>query len=317
MTNKELYSLFCEQEALPLFLQPWWLDAVCAGSQWDALICMDKEGKVVAAMPYMLRSHLRRKYITMPQTTPFSGVWIRHDQQANADTQRQVAQDIAAQLAALGIAYYAQRYTMESPLPVLLKQQEFKMQEKNTYRLYDTSDLDKVLDSFSKNKKRLLQKSLTLHTDSSMEAEDFYRFYQDCLLQKGKKTAFTREFFLVLQRKAARQNQCAILRVRNAAEETLAAAFLLWDEHTLYYHISAVSPAATDEVAASLLVWEAVKVANQKGLQFDFCVNTQRRSASDCKQYGAKPYTLWRVQKYYKPLFKLFIFFQWLRGAEN
>ena len=55
MTNKERYSEWAQaQEFIPLFMMPWWLDAVCAGKEWDVLLAEDNEGHIVGAMPYML-----------------------------------------------------------------------------------------------------------------------------------------------------------------------------------------------------------------------------------------------------------------------
>ena len=48
MTNKERYSAWvAEQEYLPISLMPWWLDAVCAGKEWDVLLAEDEEGHVL------------------------------------------------------------------------------------------------------------------------------------------------------------------------------------------------------------------------------------------------------------------------------
>jgi hypothetical protein len=38
MTNKERYTQWVgEQEYIPIYMTPWWLDAVCAGKEWDVL----------------------------------------------------------------------------------------------------------------------------------------------------------------------------------------------------------------------------------------------------------------------------------------
>ena len=43
MTNKELYREFCKKNHhLPIFMQDWWLDAVCAGKEWDVMLCVKR-----------------------------------------------------------------------------------------------------------------------------------------------------------------------------------------------------------------------------------------------------------------------------------
>jgi len=39
-TNKERFRLLCDQnKSIPLFMQSWWMDAVCNHKNWDVLIC--------------------------------------------------------------------------------------------------------------------------------------------------------------------------------------------------------------------------------------------------------------------------------------
>ena len=47
MTKKELYAEWVRgQEKLPVFFEPWWLDAVCAGREWDVIIVESRKSKV-------------------------------------------------------------------------------------------------------------------------------------------------------------------------------------------------------------------------------------------------------------------------------
>ena len=59
MTNKERYIAWAaKQEYMPIFMQPWWMDAVCAGKEWDVLLAEDEQGEIIGAMPYLLRKLL-------------------------------------------------------------------------------------------------------------------------------------------------------------------------------------------------------------------------------------------------------------------
>ena len=89
MTTKERYAQFCQETPdLPIFMQDWWMDAVCAGKQWEVLFCRktqdgcqvsdngDTDGEIIAVMPYLLRKRAWMKYIVMPQQTQIGGIWI-------------------------------------------------------------------------------------------------------------------------------------------------------------------------------------------------------------------------------------------------
>ena len=176
---------------------------------------------------------------------------------------------------------------------------DFKIKERITYRIEDLSNLDNVIEAFSKNKKRQLQKALSLHAEMNMGVEDFYRFHTQCLQEQGKQISYSREFLLVLERKAARLKQSQILSICNADNEVLAAAFLAWDAHSMYYLIPCYKPQYKDSGAGALLVLEAIKLARQKGVAFDFEGSMIRGVANHYKQFGSTRTLYYSVEKYY------------------
>ncbi len=314
MTNKERYTEWvAKQEYVPLFMQPWWMDAVCAGKQWDVLLAEDETGEIIGAMPYLLRKRAWFKYIVMPQQTQIGGIWVTSEATADKWKTAEVCRIIKEQMDQMGLAYYYQQYLPGSLCVDAMRGLGFKTKERVTYRVEDLSDLDALLASFSKNKKRQLQKALSLHIERGMEIEDFYRFHSHCLASRKRKISYSREFLLVLERKAKRLGQCEILSVCNADGQVYAAAFLVWDKHYMYYLIPAYDPAFGDSGAGALLALEAIKLAREKQVRFDFEGSMERGTAKHYKQFGSTPTTYYSVEKYYKPIFRLAIWAQKLR----
>lgn len=292
----------------------WWLDAVCAGKQWDVLLSFNEKGEIQAALPYLLRKRAWMKYVIMPQQTQIGGMWV--SDAVLADSENRVAdicQYFAQQLAEMGLSYYYQHYPIGSPAAEQMRAQGFKVKERITYRIEDLSNLDKVINAFSKNKKRQLQKALSLHADMKMNVEDFYRFHMRCLQEQGKQISYSREFLLVLERKTARLQQSQLLSICNADNEVLAAAFLIWDKHSMYYLIPCYDQKYKDSGAGALLVLEAIKLARQKGVAFDFEGSMIRGVANHYKQFGSTPTTYYSIEKYYHWWFRLAVFWNWLR----
>ena len=310
MTNKELYHEFCLRTSdLPIFMQDWWLDAVCAGKQWDVLLSMNENGEIQAAMPYLLRKRAWMKYIVMPQQTQIGGIWVAGNENRVSDA----CQDLVRQLAELGLSYYYQHYPIGSPAVEAMRALGFKVKERITYRIEDLTNLDKVIDAFSKNKKRQLQKALSLHAETNMSVEDFYRFHVQCLQKQGKQISYSREFLLVLERKTTRLQQSQILTICNADNEVLAAAFLVWDKKNMYYLIPCYDPQYKDSGASALLVLEAIKLARQKGVTFDFEGSMIRGIANHYKQFGSTRTLYYSVEKYYKWYFWFANAINWIR----
>lgn len=314
MTNKDLYREFCcKNKSIPLYMMDWWMDAVCAGKQWDVLLSKDEKGNIQAAMPYLLRKRAWMKYIIMPQQTQIGGIWLREDIREDETKEWAICQDFVEQLASLKLHYYYQHYAINSPTPRILQSFGFKVKERYTYRIEDLSDLDKVVSRFSKNKKRQLQKALSLHVSYEMTVEDFYRFHTQCLHQQGKQISYSREFLLVLERKTTRLGQSQIISICNADNEALAAAYLVWDKHSLYYLIPCYSPTHKDSGASALLVLEAIKLARQKGVAFDFEGSMIKGVANHYKQFGSKRTTYYSVEKYYHWWFRFATAYNWLK----
>lgn len=314
MTNKERYSEFCRTtDDLPVFMQDWWMNAVCAGKEWDVLLSYDDDGAICAVLPYLLRTRMRVRYILMPQMTQIGGMWLRADVQSDVQRTMLICRDFEEQLGKLELSYYYQHYPLHSSVPQLMQQLGFEIKKRTTYRIEDLSNLDKVIASFSKNKKRQLQKALSLHADRQLDVESFYRFHVDCLKEKGKQISYTREFLLVLERKLNRLNQCQIIAIRNADDELLAAAFLVWDKHSMYYLIPCYAERYKDSGASALLVLESIKFAREKGVAFDFEGSMVRGIANHYRQFGATPTTYYSVEKYYHWWFRFATLWNWLR----
>ena len=326
MTRKELYRNFCKlTPQLPIFMQDWWMDAVCAGKSWDVLLCVrtdagyrlsegaDKEEDVVAVLPYLFRERMWMRYVLMPQMTQIGGLWLCEVVRNDTTAARQICTLFMETIQTLRLSYYYQHYPLGSVAPQFMQDLGFKIKKRVTYRMEDLADLDNVINRFSKNKKRQLQKALSLHVDYDLNIEDFYRFHMDCLHQQGKAISYSREFLLVLERKTKRLSQSQVLAIRNADEQLLAAAFLVWDKHSMYYLIPCYSPLHKDSGAGALLVLEAIKLAHKLGVAFDFEGSMIRGVAQHYKQFGSTPTTYYSVEKYYHWWFWFANAYNWFR----
>ncbi len=379
MSNKEIYTEWTKtQERLPIFLQPWWMDAVCAGKEWDVVLVerqktdslkeessqtaeesseqaevsmtsapapdehpmstrsapdehpmTDKEEKeekdmeekememeIVAAMPYLFRKKWWMKWIIMPQETQIGGIWLNENHEFTSEELTSVCKEIADKLAEMKLHYYYQQFPVGSPCPDIFRSLGFKIKERVTYRIDNLIDLDKVIDRFSKNKKRQLQKALSLHAENKITAEEFYALHHLWLSMQKKKISYSREFLLVLEQKLRKHNQSQILTICNPDHEPYAAALLVWDSQRMYYLIPCFNPDYKESGAGALLVLEAIKLAREKGVSFDFEGSMIRGVAQHYKQFGSLLNTYYSVEKYYKWWFCFALFWNWLRSRK-
>ena len=314
MTNKERYSEWvAKQEYVPISMMPWWMDAVCAGKVWDVLFAEDEKKKIVGAMPYLIRKRFRMKYILMPPLSQAGGIWVAPEVTGDRWKTAEVCRQFKEQLDQLGLAYYYQQYIPGSLCVDAMRGLGFKTKERITYRVEDLSDIDALINTFSKNQRRQIQKAKDLQVSRKMEIEEFCRFQSDCLSARSRQCTYTREFLHVLERKARRLKQCEIISIHDEDGTTYAAAFVVWDKRFLYYLVPMYDPRHKDSGASSLLVLEAMKLAREKQVHFDFEGSNDRGIAKFYQQFGSKPISYYSVEKYYKPIFRIAIWFQKLR----
>ena len=289
LSAKEEYKRLCETEELPLFLQDWWVHAVSAGLNWDVLLARDSENHICAVMPYVEDKHLWRKFIHMPTLCPYGGVWVRDDWMDSFDATTAVAREMHAQMEKMNIAYYQQRFFPDNHVVQAFESIGYRKIERSTFVVEDTSDLQRILDGFSKNKRKKLEKKTLTYKVGTMTAEEFYRFHVLCNGEKGKELWYTRETFLVLWEKSQARRQSTIICIRDEHDEPLAAAFVVWDKLMAYELLNCYEHSEADNGAREKLTFEVLKYANSLGLGLDFVSHR-----SYLRHYGAvkKAYAL-------------------------
>jgi lipid II:glycine glycyltransferase (peptidoglycan interpeptide bridge formation enzyme) len=102
-------------------------------------------------------------------------------------------------------------------------------------------------------------------------------------------------------------HQCQIIGIRNADNELLAAAFLVWDSHSMYYLIPCYDETYKDSGASALLALEAIKFARSKGVAFDFEGSMIKGVAQHYKQFGSSATRYYGIERYYKWYFRIAI----------
>lgn len=303
MTNKERYAEWvAKQEYVPISMMPWWLDSVCAGKEWDVLFAEDENNNIVGAMPYLLCKRAWFKYIHMPALSQTAGIWVTAEVTADRWKTAEVCRQFKEQLDAMNLAYYYQQYLPGSLCVDAMRGLGFKTKAHATYCANDLSNIDGLIESFSKEKRRLLQKSSVLHAERSMEIEDFCRFYAHCQKTGKHITRLTREDLVVLERKARRLKQCEIISICNAEGVPYAAALLIWDKRCLYCLVPVSDTVYKESGAAAMLVLEAMKLAREKHVHFDFYHTDDRNAVKEFKQFGATPVSFYSVERAYKAI---------------
>ena len=125
---------------MPIFSQPWWMDAVCVDGYWDVLL-YEKNGEVLGALPYYVKKRFGLSYVTQPQFTQNNGVVIKYLENLKYEKklayEKEVMTALVEQLEQMSIVYYQQSFNFRYTnwLPFYWK--GYKQTTHYTYQIVD------------------------------------------------------------------------------------------------------------------------------------------------------------------------------------
>ena len=101
------YREFCEDNKdIPLFMRPYWLDAIVPG-RWEALVSRNEDGEIVGAWAIHQLKRKGRQALVLPDMTPYTGIYLKLDESLTLhkrSLQRQeILEDLIAQIPQVSI----------------------------------------------------------------------------------------------------------------------------------------------------------------------------------------------------------------------
>lgn len=270
--NKESYSSFVERNSLPIFFQPWYLDAVSVPYEWDAVV-VSNEGGVTAVWPFLKKSKFGCSILTHPPLTPYLGPYIKgklHHQKGYSRLQfeKQILHRLADELPGSVLHLTHGRPEWYNWQPLVWK--GFVQSTRYTYRIDLTQPLDLIWENISTKTRSSIRKA-----ERSMDVVQEKEWHEILVLIEK---SFERKRMKVPYGKEVLQNLNSALTQRNSrisfsaklANKNVANTFVAFDNHTAYL---LATGRADDDPGGSmaLLIWESIKESKAIGLDtFDF-----------------------------------------------
>ncbi len=298
---KETYRKFCEKDAVPLFLQAWWMDAVCVKGSWDVLL-YEKQGDILATMPFHVRKKFGLKFIIEPQLTPFSGIWMKYPENNSLrnryELQRKACNYFIAQLEKTGFVFYQQTFhpSFTNWLPFYWK--GFQQTTRYTFAIEDISHPQEVFTTFSERKRRDIRKAESiLKISFDLEPRAFYEFHQKALAQRKEKISYSWELFQRLTDAVFNRNQGLILSANDDQGRLYATLLVVWDTASAYCLVYAVDEHHKQSGALSLLIWEAIQYLSDKTIAFDLEGSMMEPVADSYRQFANQLVPYFEIKK--------------------
>lgn len=299
MTNQAAYRQFSALAPdLPLFLQPWYLDAVCVGGVWDAVL-VEKGGRIVAALPYFIKKKLFWRYIAMPQLCKFLGPYLLPEFR-NLDQETRFYEALLEQLPK-DLAAFQQdmNYEVTNWLPFYWR--GYQQSTRYSYTLSLDKPEAALRQNISKNyRKKIRDAQKLLRVSSELPFAELQRLLELSFARQGLASPLNATFFQTVYDALVAHNCCKLLfAIDRATGKTHSAALLAWDDTSAYYLASGDDPLLRASGSALLLKWEAILFAkNELELPvFDFEGSMIRAIEVGRRDFGATQKPYFRIQR--------------------
>lgn len=270
MSNKSLYTQFCkDNNQVPVFQQPWWLDVVCPA--WD--VAMYKKGdNYVGAWPYPIEKKLGVMLLRTPMLTPYMGpvVIIPEDlKESNIDSYEHEA--IAAMIAELPKAPVWNLAVQPGVKQAgIFKKYKLHPLVQQTFILELNEDeatlLANMKDAVRRNIK-IGESEATITNDPSC-LKELYKYQKETLRKKGKSAPMSFDYMQRIMNACLANNSGALWVARDAKNVIQAMVWQVWDKNTSYYFMGAQNPGTNSYRAMSMLLWHTMKQARQQGNKY-------------------------------------------------
>lgn len=290
--NKVEYLELCAQEvSIPIFMQPWWLDAVCTeGVTWDVVLVRDRMDIVVAAMAFCVQQKWGFKMIYMPHLTQYTGIWFRPSETITASRQQMVLKKIIAQIPHFHRLILRFNYNLKDWLPFYWA--GFQQTTRYTYIIPNTSDLNAIFANFDSTMKREILHAQKLYTIE--QSDDFDLF----LILKSAKDNTPLSIWHSLETVLKQNQRRKIYFARNLYGEIDATAYIVWDNMSTYYLASGTGNRGRKYSAMHFLLWQAIQDSAERNTVFDFEGSMIESIASFFKRFGSVQMPYFQITKF-------------------
>lgn len=291
---------------MPIFSKPWWLDAVCGSENWDVWLHENSSGCIDAAMPFYLEQREHGLYITKAPLTQTNGIHFSYPHGSSAITKAKFEEKIIDEacnfIESLGLAVYEQQYpwTFTNWLP--FKWNQYTAETRYTYVIEDTSDIDAIWHSMDSKCRKLIKRGQKNgRLDKEIGFDEFWDEHKKVFQKQNLDVPFSK---VLLQRlhKECVARECGQLLCERAQDGNVASlVFEVWDERSMYSLVGGSMSGYSSLETYHAVRWEAIKLAHEMGLMFDFEGSVIKRISRSVREYGGAPKPYFRIRKIFDP----------------
>lgn len=299
--EKLRYDKFCTKTYVPIFSQPWWLDAVCGSENWGVHV-LEKSGNFLGAMPYYVENRNGYEIITKAHHSQNNGIIMSYLPKMKyvsmLDRQEEVINEMCDYIEKLGVDKYEQQYHYSFTNYLPFKWRGYDAMVRYTYVIEDTSDMNKVIAEFNyiiRNEIKKAEKCVVVK--EGLDIETFYALNKMSYDRQNMEVPFSLNLVRRIEEACSTRECRKILYAEDANGNIHSVAYIVWDDESVYYLINGTDPRFKSSQANALLIRESIRVASQLGKKFDFEGSVIKSIEHAFRSFGAKQKLYFRIYK--------------------
>jgi hypothetical protein len=233
---------------------------------------VERDGRMVARLPYVVRGRRRMRMITMPPLTQTLGPWV---ERSGAKPARALSEEIEL-LTALEAALPAAEAFVQQFSPSMLNALPFywagyRLELQYTYRLEGLRSEKALWDQLRDNIRREIRKARRrVEVRDDLGLDRFYKVWTQTFARQGLEPPASLAQLERLDAACVKRGARAMLFAHDDADRIHAVAYVVWDGHAAFYLLGGGDPALRTSGASSLLMWESIMRARAVTDVFDF-----------------------------------------------
>ncbi|HZM07257.1 MAG TPA: GNAT family N-acetyltransferase [Methylocella sp.] len=268
-----------------IFHEQWWLDIATEG-RFDIVKVM-QAGKTVGWLPYFPRSKFGVQYSVNPSMVHYIGPAIDEgdgSQETRFLKRLEITRELIARLPAASVYRYKCHRGLTDA--VAFQAERFSTSVQFTYEIQPRPP-DILWNALRHKKRSKIRRAKEVLTTIAIDDPELYwSFYENNLKQRGIRDFYYDKVTTCRLIEACFARGCGrIYAAKDAVGSLVAAVFCVWDPVSAYYFM-ATRRVDAHGGAVSLLAWEAMQDAAQRGLIFDFDGLTNRESILFFTEFG-------------------------------
>lgn len=261
--------------ALPVFYQPWWLDAVCGVTAWSAVASYDAGGQVQGVLPCYTYRHYGLRFLAPPRLSPNLGPWLFYPPEPLKPTSRydfdwRVLADLEVQLPPADYMLIKFPYAVQNFMPW----QRRGWQQHTRYSYVIPADLSprQAWAGLAGRTRTVIRKAERqgINIEISDDLTTLYQLTELSFRQRGSALPFTYEALARLDAAAATRGSRRLYLAYDAEGRAHAAVYTVSDQVATYNLLQGSDPALRQSGAAAALLWRAIRESLEAGRRFDF-----------------------------------------------